>query len=260
MNKLRFYRLLSVFLFGSLVISTLVCVILYNQCKEYYIELNQIRLSPLQLNEYPPEANPPKNGQRFKKRVVFFGDSRALAWPAPHLATYEFINRGIYGQTSVQVRQRFDQHIRPLKPDIVVVQVGMNDLKTIGLFPEKRQQIVKNCQENICEIAKEAHKLGAVVILTTIFPFGDIPPARKPFWSDDILSAVYEVNAHIASLADDKVIVFDTYSILADNRGMMPRKYRIDALHYNLLGYETLNQTFPEVVIQSAGKLGRKNR
>lgn len=41
-----------------------------------------------------------------------------------------------YGaQTSAQVVWRFAEHIAPLQPDKIILQVGINDLKTIPLFP-----------------------------------------------------------------------------------------------------------------------------
>jgi lysophospholipase L1-like esterase len=44
---------------------------------------------------------------------------------------FSFVNRGINTQTSAQVLGRFDKHVVPLHPNIVIVQVGINDLKTI---------------------------------------------------------------------------------------------------------------------------------
>jgi lysophospholipase L1-like esterase len=229
------------------IISIFLNILLYSRAKQYYLEVNQVRLNPLGLSRYPVESNQRTQTGNGQKRVVFFGDSRAEAWPDPSGSNYEFINRGIGGQTTIQIRQRFDQHLRPLQPDIVILQLGINDLKTIGLFPEQKDDIITNCRENITEIVKQSQDLGAVVIMTTIFPFGEVPLARKPFWSDDIFTAVQEVNAYIKSLADDqRVIVFDPWPILADDRGMMRPEYRIDELHYNQKAYEKLNQEFTE--------------
>lgn len=46
----------------------------------------------------------------------------------------------------------------------------------------------------------------------------------------------------IATLAEDKVIIFDAFSILADSQGMMSQEYEKDELHLNNRGYEILNQ------------------
>ncbi|NJK68936.1 MAG: hypothetical protein HC789_06100 [Microcoleus sp. CSU_2_2] len=43
--------------------------------------------------------------------------------------------------------------------------------------------------------------------MTTIFPVGEVPLERKPFWSDEISRAIKEVNAYIATLAGEKTLV-----------------------------------------------------
>jgi lysophospholipase L1-like esterase len=236
----NFYLLFSLLGLGLLACSVFVNFLLYNRVNKYYAELNQTRLDPLGLNYYP--VNSKLVAKTNRSRVVFFGDSRAASWIAPKIDRYEFINRGISSQTSAQTIDRFSAHVRSLKPDLVIVQVGVNDLKTIALFPERKQEIVANCQANIKRIIQESRKLGAVVMVTTIFPAGEVPLERKPFWSDKIGLAIKEVNTYITTLADDKTIVFDTYSLLADRRGLMLPQYRLDELHFNKQGYTILNQ------------------
>ncbi len=214
---------------------------LYNQGAEYYRELNATRLDPLGLSAYPLEPEP--NNSTGQTRVVFFGDSRAASWPAPSsLDRFEFINRGIGAQTSAQVLQRFEYHVAPLRPHILLLQVGINDLKTLPLFPEQQAALIENCKTNIQQIVTQSTALNATVILTTIFPTGNVPIERRPFWSDEISLAVDEVNAYIQSLAADKVIVFDSYSILADAEGDIRPEYAVDTLHINSVGYDALNQ------------------
>ncbi len=225
-------------------------VLLFNRGKQYYLELNQTRLDPLGLNQYPVHSNPQNNLDR-KTSLVFFGDSRAASWSSPQLAQYEFINRGIGSQTSVQTLQRFDHHVKPLKPDIILLQVGINDLKTIPLFPGKKESIIANCQGNIEQIIEYSKALGAIVIISTIFPVGDIPLERKLFWSDDVSQAVEQVNAYITTLETDKVIVFDAFSILADEQGRLYPEYTQDELHLNSQGYEVLNQALVQLLSSS---------
>ena len=237
---LKFLILLT--LGGSIVLN----IILFNQAKKYYLEVNETRLDPSGLSHYP--VNLKKATDKGKIRVVFFGDSRAENWILPKIDGYEFINRGIHAQTSAQTVQRFRYHVNSLQPNIVIIQVGVNDLKTVALFPERRNSIVANCRANIKQIVDESKNLGAVVILTTIFPVGEAPIQRKPFWSDDIAKTVEEVNAYISTLAEDKVVIFDAFSILADNQGMMLQKYGSDELHLNNRGYEILNKELVQLL------------
>jgi hypothetical protein len=49
--------------------------------------------------------------------------------------------------------------------------------------------------------------------------------------------------------------VFNTFPILADNRGMMLEKYRADELHLNQQGYVAINKKFVELLNTIAQKL-----
>ena len=233
-------------------------LLLFNRGKQYYLELNQTRLDPLGLNQYSVNSNPQTNVNN-TIRLVFFGDSRAASWSSTELAGYEFINRGIGSQTSVQTLQRFDPHVQSLKPDIILIQVGINDLKTIPLFPGKKESIIENCQANIQQIVEKSKALGAVVIISTIFPVGEIPLERKLFWSDDVSQAVEQVNTYMTTLATDQVIVFDAFSILADEEGVLQAEYTQDELHLNSQGYEVLNQGLVQLLNSSVRVQVRAN-
>jgi len=226
--------LMIAFLLAVLAISLALNGFLFNRGRQYYLELNETRLDPLGLNYYPT-ANPRR------QTVIFFGDSRAANWPSPDLEPFEFVNRGVGSQTSAQVVQRFDYHVRPLQPQVVVVQVGINDLKTLPLFPERKALIVANCRKNIQEIVERSVDLGATVILTTVFPVGEVPIERRLFWSEDVALAIEEVNGYIDSLAGENVVIFDAFSILADDSGRVRPEYGKDLLHLNAAGYEALN-------------------
>jgi hypothetical protein len=86
------------------------------------------------------------------------------------------------------------------------------------------------------------------VILTTIFPAGQIPLHRQLVWSDTIHFAVKEVNRFIRDLAQDQVIIFDTAAILSDANGQMSPEYSSDELHLNEAGYEALNRELANIL------------
>lgn len=214
-------------------------IFLYQYAVNYYGQLNQVRLSPLGLEQHPLTPDAPALD---RPHVVFFGDSRAAEWPAPAVPGVQFSNRGIGAQTSAQVLLRYEAHVAPLQPDILILQVGINDLKTIPLFPERREQISADCQANITAIVTKARADGAVVVLSTVFPAGDVPLQRRPFWSAAIDATIVEVNAFLQTLTDDNILVFDSYSLLADDEGSLSSDYARDELHLNSAGYERLNE------------------
>jgi len=235
-------------LFAGLSTSVILNIMLFNRAKQYYFELNNVRLDTVGLNKYSLTSKPVTDTNLI--RVVFFGDSRAASWTSPDLKGYEFINRGIGSQTSIQNIQRFADHVSPLKPNLIVIQVGVNDLKTIALFPQRKEAIIENCKTNLQQIVEASKQLGAVVILTTIFPIGEVPLERQLFWSDEVAAAINQVNTYLATLATEKVIVLDTFPILADPQGMLLSKYRADELHLNPQGYTVLNQELVKLLNQ----------
>jgi lysophospholipase L1-like esterase len=221
-------------------------VFLYQQGQKYYLQLNAAGLDPLGLNSYPNSAEKTQ-----QPAIVFYGDSRAAEWTAPDtIKNATIINRGIGGQTTAQVLGRFQQHVASLKPKIIVIQVGVNDLKTIPLFPEQKEAIIGNCKTNIAQIVHKSVDTGAKVVVTTIFPLGRLPIARRPFWSDDVAIAINDVNDYIKTLAGDRVIVFDSSQVLANSQGIVDPKYSQDFLHINSEGYAALNKAIAGILVQ----------
>ncbi len=233
-------NVLPVILIVLLLESIALNVVLFRRGQQYYSLLNAVKLDPIGLDWYGSSDMPRDTGER---RAVFFGDSRAYSWPAiPELKTYQFINRGIGNETSAQALERFDAHVAPLNPDVVIIQVGVNDLKTIPLFPEQKASITANCKANIAAIVAKASDLGAQVIVTTIFPLGRVPLERKLFWSSNVAEAMDEVNAYLLTLAVENVVIFDTSIILADEQGVVQKAYSQDLLHLTPEGYTALNE------------------
>jgi lysophospholipase L1-like esterase len=226
---------ISLALLGSISLNAL----LYRELRKYYGLLYESQLNPLGLSYFQNESTPEFSNSSI---VVLFGDSRAAQWIEPQVEGFSFINRGIGNQTSTQVLLRFEEHIQPLDPDIILVQVGINDLKTIPLFPGAELLIIEDCKNNIREIISKSLAQESTVVLTTIFPTsGDIPLTRRLVWSDDIYIAIEEVNNFILSIETENVIVFDAASILSDSSGNIKGEYVFDLLHLNSHGYDALN-------------------
>ncbi|MFZ1387703.1 MAG: SGNH/GDSL hydrolase family protein [Thiolinea sp.] len=212
--------------------------------KHLYKAENAVRLDPLQLSVYPDA--PTKQPEL--QRMVFFGDSRALSWPAPDLQGLEFINRGIGDQTSEQIRLRYTAHVQALKPDLLILQLGVNDLKNIPLFPEKRAAIVEQLKRNLQWIVQQARADGSRVLITTIFPLGKVPLERRLVWSDEVAPAIREVNSFIPSLAGEGVQVLDAFSVLQGETDLIQAPYSRDLLHLNAEGYSALNAALKPIL------------
>ena len=203
---------------------------------------------PYALSTYP--INPDLSKRDLNKPlVVFFGDSRAVAWPAIANIPFEFINRGINGQTTNQVLGRLSAHVASLSPQIVVVQVGVNDLRDFAEFPDKSRNIVNNCKQNIQKIVNRlTQELKATVILTTIFPTSELSQSVRAYWPEEADRAIIEINQFIKSLKSDRVIILDAATLLADERGNVRQIYSRDILHLNSQGYKMLNDELIKIL------------
>jgi lysophospholipase L1-like esterase len=242
-------KLTTLLLSTLLAASLLLCFALFKQGKQFYLRLNATQLDPIGLSFFPATTPNPPEGKNETKRIVFFGDSRIEQWKPPELIGYELFNRGIGGQTSAQILMRYHAHVSPLAPDILLIQAGVNDLKTIALFPEQQEKILTDLKKNLATLTQRAVNQGITVILTTIFPVGKVPLARKLFWSKDVENAIVETNAFISSLQAPNILIFDAYSILVNEDGKIRPQYSRDLLHLNQEGYKLLNQELERFMV-----------
>ena len=82
------------------------------------------------------EIGAPRPGEN---RVVFFGDDATELWGGPgFFPGKSYLNRGIRGQNSAQMLVRFRQDVIGLKPKVVVIHAGTNDLaRMLGSLREE---------------------------------------------------------------------------------------------------------------------------
>jgi lysophospholipase L1-like esterase len=209
--------------------------------ESYYAQLNVVRLDPLGLSAHAGDAPPPVTPPR--RRVVFFGDSRAQMWISPpDSPELQFVNRGVGNQTSAQVLARFDVEIPPLHPDVLVIEVGVNDLKAIPLFPARHAEIVATVESNVRELVRRSRALGARVILVTVFPIGEVDLAHRLEWSDEVRPSVADVNRYFDTLAGDGVELLHADPVLLGDSGAIRPTYAVDMFHFSASAYAALDE------------------
>jgi lysophospholipase L1-like esterase len=230
----------SVVLFLLLAVSVAGNVALFLATRSYYAHEQDVRLDPIGLRVH--EALRAKAAAHAKPVVAMFGDSRIAMWTPPTVEGYDVVNLGIGNQTTEQVLLRFDDDVAPLHPAALVIQVGVNDLKALPLFPARQDEIVRDCKANIARIVEKSRGLGAKVILLTIFSLGDVPIYRRAVWSAaPVAHAIDDVNAYLRSLAGDAVVVVDSAATLDGEPGKVKPSYQVDYLHENPAAYAALD-------------------
>lgn len=170
-------------------------------------------------------------------KVVFMGNSITEGWAEmrPEFFTANsFTGRGISGQTTSQMLLRFHQDVVALKPKVVVINAGINDIAE-NAGPYDLDATMGNI-ESMVDLAK-ANKIK--VILTTVLPAACIP------WNNRVTDApekIIELNDRICALAAKrklKLVDYYTPMLASDGIALNPDMTN-DGLHPNSNGYAVM--------------------
>lgn len=165
-------------------------------------------------------------------RIVFIGDSITEFWKQKDSIFFNqnnYINRGISGQTSVHVLERFDNDVISLKPKSVIILVGINDIAE-NFGPISLEEIMVN----ITLMVEKSLKNNIEVLLCSILP------ANSFYWNPKIqpIEKIRQLNQMIEAYCILKQLDFvDYYTEMVDENLSLDKKYTDDGVHPNLAGY-----------------------
>jgi lysophospholipase L1-like esterase len=175
---------------------------------------------------------PPAAGER---RVVFMGNSITQAW-APFFATMfpgkPYIGRGISGQTTPQMLLRFRADVIALKPAVVVILAGTNDIAG-NTGPSTLEMI----EDNLASMADLARANNIRVVLCSVLPVFDYrwKPGLEP------APKIVALNAWIRQYAATHGDVYvDFHTPMADERQGLRADLGSDGVHPNEAGYRLM--------------------
>ncbi|TAN11563.1 MAG: acylhydrolase [Chitinophagaceae bacterium] len=190
------------------------------------------------------EANarlsPPAPGE---KRVVFLGNSITENWYNMDPAFFKknhYIGRGIGGQVSSQMLVRFREDVINLKPAIVVIEAGTNDIA------ENQGPVsLKNVFGNIVSMVELARANDFIPIISSVLPATDFPwhhglkPAQK----------IIQLNTMLKAYAKSRHIIYvDYWSAMVNDEDGLKVDLSLDGfVHPNLAGYKIM-----EPIVQAA--------
>ena len=181
---------------------------------------------------------PPAKGE---DRVVFMGDSITDSWKlAEYFPNRPYVNRGISGQTTSQMLIRFRPDVIDLKPKVVVILAGTNDISG-NTGPMTLEAI----QDNIASMVDLAHANGINVVLASVMPISDY---NKDAQGNQIIRTVRRPPDQINALnnwieqlcVQRKLVYLDYFSAMADDKGFLKADVANDGLHPNAKGYDLI--------------------
>ncbi|WP_329750534.1 SGNH/GDSL hydrolase family protein [Stenotrophomonas maltophilia] len=169
-------------------------------------------------------------------RVVFFGDSITEGWGAEGSAGFfpgkGWLNRGISGQTTAQMLVRFPQDVLALKPQVVVILAGTNDIA--GNTGPSTQAMIEDNLHAMVDLAR-AH--GIAVVLASVLPVSDYPwlPGTAP------APKVRALNTALKRYADAQQLVYlDYYTPMTNAAGGLDPQLAEDGVHPTAKGYAVM--------------------
>jgi lysophospholipase L1-like esterase len=170
-----------------------------------------------------------------ENRVVFLGNSITEGWTQYFPTQFPgkpYINRGIGGQTTPQMLIRFRQDVIALKPKVVVILAGINDIagntgpSTLGMI-----------EDNLASMTELAQSNGIRVVLSSVLPAADFPwrPGLDP------APKVIALNKWMKDYAAKRgAIYLDYHSAMSDDKGGMRAGLASDGVHPTEVGYRVM--------------------
>ena len=186
------------------------------------------------------QLGPPKAGEQ---RVVFMGNSITDGWAQYFPSMFPgkpYVGRGISGQTTPQMLVRFRQDVIALKPAVVVILAGTNDIAG-NTGPSTLEMI----EDNLASMTELAQANGIRVVLASVLPVYDYP------WRPGLAPAekIVTLNRWIEQYASTHdAIYLDYHSPMADERQGMRKELSGDGVHPNVAGYRIMAPLAQEAI------------
>ena len=239
-------------LFSLMCISLLVNIFLLYKLHIGFIKLQQVRGAPQK-----PIVSERFIGKPYETLFII-GDSRAQMWGVPRIkgALKHVKNYGVGGSTSNQILNQIKLFQNAITDQVVLIQLGINDIHWIKTEPLHRQKIIlDNLKNNIKNIVKILIEKRNRVVLTTIIPPQKPSFARTMYWPKNGLDYIREVNGTIIQLNQTytDVVVLDTHAQLVNKESNYLKSEYNDPdffLHVNKKAYTFLTNSLSKVLFE----------
>lgn len=172
-----------------------------------------------------------------ENRVVFLGDSITDYWKlADYFPGKPYLNRGIDGQTTPEMLVRFRQDVIELRPTVLVVLAGTNDLAGVT-GPARNEDI----EANYASMAELARMHDIRVAFASLLPAHNYTQDAKESFALRPPERILALNRWLKDYCAKQGLVYlDYFSALVDEHGMLRRDLSEDGLHPNAAGYKIM--------------------
>ena len=224
------------------------CLFIFSELKKFYTHYRHFRALPIGTSKATSVTAPLGDNT-----IVLFGDSRIETWyPDPESGRFTFVNAGVTGETTSEMKRRFERDVVRLQPEYVLIQAGMNDLTasvTKGI--KEPEKLLLDMQDNLDFFITTLEQQGVDVIVTSIIPNNHLSLFRKQFWFDTLDDKVKQANIELKQTTlQAGAEWFDLDPLYLDKKGEPVQELFFDTLHINYEGYILLNSHLKEYLRQ----------
>jgi lysophospholipase L1-like esterase len=188
-------------------------------------------------------------------RVVFIGDSITDGWNlAQYFPEKQYINRGISGQTTPQMLLRFRSDVIDLKPRVVVILAGTNDIAG-----NTGTMMLEDTARNLTSMVELAKANNIRVVLSSVLPVNDRVRNKEGVL---FVQTKSRPNEKITAMndwlkkysAENDLIYLDYYSATVDEKKTLKDGLSYDGLHPNADGYKVMRQAAEKAIARALKK------
>lgn len=176
--------------------------------------------------------------------VVFVGDSLTQRYPlSDFYPGVHLYNRGIDGDTTEGLGKRLNLSIFDLKPKVLVLQIGTNDLQVLGLPKEKT---VENITHLIDTIRQEMPKIK--ILLVSLYPVNETTDrlVNKVIVGPRKNQDIKWMNERIRQMPGVQFV--NVFPSLLDEEGQLKMQYSKEGLHLSLAGYAVVTEVLKPIL------------
>jgi lysophospholipase L1-like esterase len=202
-----------------------------------------------QLQRYRADDASVKTMSDSKNRVIFFGDSITDGWKLDkYFEGKSYINRGIGGQTTPQMLVRFRQDVIDLKPKVLVILAGTNDIAG-----NTGPMLTEDIEANLSSMAELARTHGISVVFSSVLPVNNYSERSKDFYAQRPKERILELNRWLKDYcAQNGLVYLDYFSAMVDDKGLLKRELAEDGLHPNDAGYKIMAPMAEEAIAKAS--------
>ena len=186
----------------------------------------------------------PRSSMSNMKKIVLIGDSITESWkgysPEFFAENPYLINKGVGGETTPQILDRFNSDVVSLEPEFVIILAGINDIaQNTGYIS------VSETFANIVSMVEIANSHNISPILCSVLP------ASKIVWKPEIKSAdlVIELNEKLKKhCIENNMVYVDYFSSMVGEKKELRSDLTYDGVHPDKKGYLIMEKILLETI------------